>query len=66
MDLENIRKIWDTIIDYERSWRKSANATIPTEQLLQYFGEEAICSFYGCTVRSEDLAKELIKLAFEK
>ena len=61
------QEIWDTILDFEKSWIKN-NPTlgIPTNKILHYFGAENICKLYGCTVIDEEIAKVLIKKAFEK
>lgn len=64
-DIEVVRKIWDDIIDYEKSWHKANNLqSIPTAKFIHYFGEATICKLYGCTIYSEELAKELIRQAF--
>lgn len=60
------QKIWDNIIDYEKSWLKShENAVIPVAKIIDYFGVENICKLYGCTVCTETIARELIHEAFK-
>lgn len=60
--LETIRKVWEDVLDYEKSCMDS----VPTQKLLHYFGAENICKLYGCTVVDKEIAKALIKKAFEK
>jgi hypothetical protein len=64
-DIEVVRKIWDDIIDYEKSWCKVNNLqTFPVAKLIHYFGAATICKLYGCTIYSEELAKELVRQTF--
>jgi hypothetical protein len=63
--LEQYRQIWDNIIDYERAWLKAHNnSNVPVQKLLEYFGIQTICKLYGCTVYTENIARELINQAF--
>lgn len=65
-DMEFIQKVWEDVLDYEKSWLKShENAGIPVVKLIEYFGIENICKLYGCTVCTETIARELIFAAFK-
>ena len=64
-DIEAIRKEWDAIIAYEKSWVKTHNCSnIPFQKIIEYFGVQNISSLYGCTVATEMIARELIIDAF--
>lgn len=63
--LEQYRQIWETVVDYERAWLKAHNnCNVPVQKLLEYFGVQTICKLYGCTVYTENIARELIHQAF--
>lgn len=65
-DIGFIQNVWDSIIDYEKSWLKShEDAVMPVTKLIDYFGIENICKLYGCTVVDEAIARRLIIKAFE-
>lgn len=65
-DLEFIKKEWDTILAYERNnFQQRKDSQIPVNQLLDYFGSEAICRIFGCSIVSTPIAKELIKESFK-
>lgn len=65
-DLELAKCKWTNVIAYEKSWLKThANAIIPMQKILEYFGVQTICELYGCTVATELIAKELIIEAFK-
>lgn len=62
-----VKSQWDLVIDYEKSWLKShEHAVIPVVKIIDYFGIENICKLHGCTIVDEEIAKVLIKKAFEK
>lgn len=64
-DIEVIRKEWEAVIAYEKSWIKTHNcASIPFQKIIEYFGIQPICKLYGCTVATEMIARELIMEAF--
>lgn len=70
-DLTFIKQTFESIVDYEKSWKTSpsnqASTTgIPVGKILDYFGTETICELYGCTVVDEEIARRLIVKAFEK
>lgn len=71
VDMKMVKHMFDTIIDYEKSWKSaktnhSQNATtVPVNKILDYFGTETICELYGCTVVDEEIARRLIIKAFE-
>lgn len=61
------KEAWESILDYEISYFKNhKDSIIPTNRLIEYFGSETICSIYGCTIHSENIATELIKEVFHK
>lgn len=65
-NFEFIKKEWDTILAYERyNFQERKDGYIPVNQLLEYFGYEAICELFGCQIVSISIAKELIKEAFK-
>lgn len=65
-EMEFTKKVWDSIIDYEKSWMKSyTNSQIPTVKILDYFGAERICKLFGCSIVRETIARELIYEAFK-
>ena len=68
-DLTFVKKFFETIVDYEKSWVKSPNNSVapvvPVNKILDYFGTENICKLYGCTIVDEDIARRLIFKAFE-
>lgn len=64
-DMEFIQKVWENVLDYEKSWLKShSNSQVPVVKILDYFGTENICKLYGCSVVTETIARELIYEAF--
>lgn len=64
--IEAMRKVWDDIIAYEKSWIKThTQCNIPTQKLIEYFGVQCICEMYGCTVATDVIARELIIEAFK-
>lgn len=70
-DLTFIKQTFESIVDYEKSWKNSpsnqASTTgIPVVKILDYFGVETICKLYGCTVSDEEIARRLIIKAFDK
>lgn len=66
-DIEFIQKVWENVLDYEKSWLKShENSVVPVVKLIDYFGIENICKLYGCSVVTEMIAKELIYEAFKQ
>jgi hypothetical protein len=65
-DMEFIQKVWEDVLDYEKSWLKShSNSLVPVTKILDYFGVENICKLYGCSVATETIARELIYEAFK-
>ena len=65
-EMEFTKSVWDSIVDYEKSWMKShTNSQIPVAKILDYFGTERICKLYGCSVVTETIARELIYEAFK-
>lgn len=65
-NLEDIRKVWDNIIDYEKNWMTThSGANVPTCKIIEYFGVSTICELFGCSVSSETIARELVLEAFK-
>ena len=65
-EIEAMRKIWDEVISYEKSWIKAhTQYNIPVQKLIEYFGAQNICKMYGCSVTNEVIARELIIEAFK-
>lgn len=65
-EMEFTKNVWDSIIDYEKSWMKShTNSQVPVAKILDYFGTERICKLYGCSIVTEVIARELIYEAFK-
>ena len=61
------KEAWESVLDYEISYFKDhKDAFIPISRLIEYFGEETICSIYGCLIHSEAIAAELIKAVFHR
>lgn len=71
VDMTMAKHIFDTIIDYEKSWKSAKTnhsqntTTVPVNKILDYFGVENICKLFGCTIFDEDIARRLIIKAFE-
>lgn len=62
-NLEAIKREFDAIIAYEKSLNRIATKglAIVTDDIVNYVGSNNICDIYNCSVKSDMIARAIVK-----